>query len=142
MLKRNRWVCISVAGLILLAGVEYYYVTIPRIDRNRVYVMGYGRDKPVHFADDHGNPSGLAVSIMREAARRQGIQLRWVQSNTPGIASVERGEVDFWVLVADLPERHKLVHITEPYLVTEYCLIVPADSSYRKAADLATARIA
>ena len=142
MLKRNRWVSITAAGLILLVGVTYRRVTIPRIDRNRVYVMGYGRDRPLHFKDEDGNPSGLAVSIMREAARRRGIQLRWVESNTPGIASVQRGEVDFWVMVADLPERHKLVHITEPYLVTEYCLIVPADSSYRKPADLATARIA
>ena len=138
----KRWTGILAAVVIVLtAVVAYWYATKPRIDYARVYKIGFGDDRPLHFPDEDGKPSGLAVGIVREAARRKGIQLAWVRSSSPGITAAQTGEVDLWVMAADLPERHKIAYVTEPYLVTEYCLLAPAETSYRKATDLARARV-
>ncbi len=137
----NRWAIIVAAAAILIAGVALLYETKPRHDPNRVYSIGYGGYWPLHFAEENGNPAGLAVGIIQEAARRRGIRLKWVLSGASGTTGVQTGQMDFWVLAANLPERHKLAYLTEPYLVTEYCFLVPADSRYRNAADLAHARI-
>ena len=137
-----KWWAIIVTALAgLIAGVALRYAAKPRVDRNREYTIGYGDYKPLHFVDENGNPSGLAVGIVKEAARRRGIRLKWVLSESSGIRGVQSGELDLWVLAADLPERHKFAYLSQPYLVTEYCLLVPADSPHRQAGDLAQARI-
>jgi len=35
---------------------------------------------PLHFADAAGKPTGLAVDLIKEAARRRGVQLEWIQA--------------------------------------------------------------
>ena len=65
----------------------------------------------------------------------------WVQSATPGLDAMKKGEVDFWVLMTDLPERHSQAHFTEPFLVAEYCFLVLADSPFKTVADLSNARV-
>lgn len=133
----------AVAPLIaaLLFGVVFYPIRT-KIDKTRVYRIGYGSSPPLHFQAKTGVPAGLAVGIVREAARRRGIRLEWVQATQQGIPALQQGDTDFWVLMTDLPERHKIIHLTEPYLVTEYCFLVPSASPLNAVADLANARIA
>lgn len=113
-----------------------------KIDKNRVYRIGYASSPPLHFQDKAGKAAGLAVGIVREAARRRGIRLEWKQAKLQGIPALRQGETDFWVLMTDLPERHAVIHLTEPYLVTEYCFLVPSEGPFQTFADLAEARIA
>ena len=107
----------------------------------KYYRIGYGSVWPLHYLDDNGQPAGLAVGILKEAARRRGIKLQWLRSATPGMPSLLRGETDFWVAMTDLPERRSLIHITEPYILTEYCFLVPAKSQILAPADLSKARV-
>jgi signal transduction histidine kinase/ABC-type amino acid transport substrate-binding protein/CheY-like chemotaxis protein len=133
--------CMAAGAALLLLGVTYQLVSARNIDHDRVYRIGYGLSPPLHYADENGKPAGLAVEMVREAARRQNIKLDWVRPTNPGMPSIQSGEADFWVLMTDTRERRKFVYITEPFLVTEYCFLVRKESPYRSLDDLANARI-
>ena len=142
-MTKTKLILLSATPIILcLVAAFLFSVYSPPLDRQRVYRMGFGvNDPPLHSLGADGKPVGLAVSIVTEAARRKGIRLEWIQSATPGIPALEKGEADLWVLMADLPERESQVHFTAPYLVTEYCFLVPADSPWRRSSDLEGERI-
>ena len=49
--------------------------------------------------------------------------------------------VDLWPLITLMPERSGYIHFTEPYLETEHCFLVRAESDYTETHDLAGALI-
>lgn len=109
---------------------------------SRIYRVGFGDDAPFQFRANDGRPTGVAVEIVKEAARRRNIHLEWVQPALFGASAIEHGEADLWVLMADLPERHRSMYISEPYLTMERCFLVLKGSGVRSAHDLEHARIA
>ena len=44
-------------------------------------------------------------------------------------------------MIAIIPERSGYIHFTEPYLETEHCFLVRAESAYSKTQDLSGALI-
>ncbi len=124
--------------LAVMALTAWYFLRPAPIDRSRVYRIGYGQDAPMQFKDASGRPSGLAVELVNEAARRSGVKLEWIEGD--GTKFQEIG-LDMWVLMTILPERLKNMHFSEAYLQTQSCLIIRADSPYREMSDLAKARI-
>jgi ABC-type amino acid transport substrate-binding protein len=83
----------------------------------------------------------LAIELVREAARRQGIKLEWVRLQGGADAALRDQKVDLWPLLTVIPERKSQVHITEPYLETEHCFLVRTDSGITHIRDLARALI-
>ena len=112
-----------------------------RTDPAKVYRIGYGGDRPLHYRGDDGKPTGLAVSMVQEAARRRGIRLEWVQA-AMAMEDLRSSRLDLFVLLTNLPERRNLVHLTTPYLATETAFLVPEKSRFHTLAELAAARIA
>lgn len=113
-IKRSK--ALGATGYVLLAAVLVFaagYALVrqrpPAFDHGKVYRIGYGNDAPYHFVGPDGSPMGLAVELVREAARRSGIKLEWV----PG-TGFNLDTVDMWVLATITPERLKLLHLTEP----------------------------
>ena len=125
---------------VLCAGYVLWHRSAPR-HQQRAYRIGYGNDMPFHFRDADGHPAGLAVEMVKEAARRRGIQLEWVQPQEQGIPAVLKGEIDFWVLLTIRPERLKLLWITEPYLTAQNCFLILDRGKVSSLSDLAHARI-
>lgn len=113
----------------------------PTASPARVFRIGYGEDAPYHFKGPDGKAAGLAVDLVREAARRRGIALDFVTAAHPGIPAIQKGETDFWVLLADRPERHALLHITEPYLVTDSIFLVLQEGGAKTIEELRTGRV-
>jgi PAS domain S-box-containing protein len=107
----------------------------------RVYRIGWTMSPPFQLRDHNGQPTGLAVDMVREAARRRGIALQWVYWNNSSEASLRDKKLDLWPLITITPERLKMFYISEPYLESELCLLVRADSPYRTVRDLAKATI-
>ena len=126
--------CVGAAALVALAA--WWVFGGDGVDRSKVYRIGYGDDVPFHFKGPDGMPSGVAVELVREAARREHIQLEWVAASGFG-----QRKLDLWVLMTVRPERARDLHITTPYLQTETCFIVLANGPVRSVADLAAARI-
>jgi two-component system, cell cycle sensor histidine kinase and response regulator CckA len=121
------------AGSILLAAglvgtATYWYVAVhrPTVPR-RVLRIGFENVPPVQVRTDSG-VTGLAVDIVNEAAKRAGVSLEWIETGTSSEEALRRGLVDLWPIMADLPDRHKHVHITQPYLHTTHTLVLQAGS--------------
>jgi transposase len=49
------------------------------IPENRTYIVGWEVDPPDQIATNTGEPTGFAVELVREGARRSGIRLKWVK---------------------------------------------------------------
>jgi signal transduction histidine kinase len=135
-----KWAAWSGLAAGVLAPLAWRYAGDDGVDRSKIYTIGYADDVPFHFKGPDGLPTGLAVELVSEAARRKNINLEWVQGvglHTPP----EPGGEDLWVLLTIRPDRAKSFHITRPYLQTETCFIVPAKGPIREVKDLASARI-
>ena len=92
--------------------------------------IGFQNSPPYHFPDAAGKPSGPAVDLLNIAAERAGLRLQWVFSPRGPEQSLTSGSVDLWPLVADLPERHGLIYISQPWSRMQYALLTP-DSYHR-----------
>src|SRR4051812_33547111 len=124
---------VLVAAFVLVGWIA---LRPPAFDRTKIYRIGYGNDAPMHFVGPDGQPTGLAVNLVQEAARRTGITLEWKQGS-----GFNQRDMDMWVLQTVRPERLKQLHLTEPYLQAESCFLVLADSPIRVVGDLKNARI-
>jgi ABC-type amino acid transport substrate-binding protein len=116
--------------------MAWFWSSHGAVDTERVYRIGYGNDAPLHFPGADGRPTGLAVELLQEAARRRRVRLEWVNAS-----GFNQATLDLWVLHAITPTRRKTVHLTDAYLQTESSFLVAADSPFKVAADLQGARI-
>src|SRR5436190_3716767 len=129
---------IGIAAL-LCAGV--YFV------RQRVlapvYRIGWQNVPPFQEKAEDGSPAGLAVHLVREAARQRGIRLEWVWYPGSSESALRNRDVDLWPLITITPERQreKAIYISKPYLQHDHSLLVLADRPYRQAGDLAAATV-
>jgi len=98
-------------------------------------------DPPFQTAGSDGRPSGLAIDLVREAARRRGIRLEWIPKPEGPETAMLGNAVDLWPFLTLTPERTKLFHITDAFLETELCLLVPAASRFTRVSDLAQGAI-
>jgi PAS domain S-box-containing protein len=138
-LPNKTLVWVAITGLAAAAGVVIWKSA--GID-NRIYRAGWAPDPPFQVAGPDGRATGLAIELVREAARRRGIRLEWVRQQIGADAALRDRKVDLWPLITVIPERKGQVHITEPYLETEHCFLVRAESGFSQSGDLASALIA
>ena len=103
----------------------YFPRRLPPIPK-RPLLIGFEPNPPVQIRGADGF-SGIAVETVNEAARRAGIKLRWVETGTSSEEAFARKLVDLWPLMADLPDRRKLVHFTSPWLPSGHALLLRAD---------------
>jgi PAS domain S-box-containing protein len=123
------------AGLFI--GTRLYR---PRIE-DRVYRIGWQEVPPFQQKGKDGNPSGVAVDLVRDAARRRGIRLEWVWYPGSSEAALRNREVDLWPLITLTPERRGVIHISKPYLQHNHHLLVLASSGYVQLHDLDSASV-
>jgi PAS domain S-box-containing protein len=134
---------ISWIGITILAatGVLIWEGFAPRRPEDRVYRIGWDPDPPFQAVGPDGNATGLAIELVREAARRRGIRLEWVRQGGGADAALRDRKVDLWPLLTLVPLRTHYLHITEPYLETEHCFLVRAQSGFTETRDLSAAMI-
>ncbi len=136
--KRALWTLAICGILISVAAVGWNSIRKSEI-RRRVYRIGWENDPPFQMEDSSGNPTGLAIDLVREAAIKKGLQLEWVKCSKSSEPSLGNKAVDLWPLVTITPERLKKFHITEGYLDINRCLVVQAGSPYQQPEDLSGA---
>ncbi len=135
-----RWVVVIGLGAAAVAAMIWMRFGYPRLG-DRVYRIGWEEDPPYQVRGEDGGPTGLAVELVREAARRRGVRLEWVRRRESSELSLRAKSVDLWPLVTITAERKKFIHITDPYLETEHCFVVRAGSAYMQQRDLDAASI-
>jgi PAS domain S-box-containing protein len=125
---RRIWV-VTIVGVCAVAGllaVWRFMAHVPPLPRGPVRI-GFESNPPIQIRTDNGF-SGISVDTVSEAARRAGIQLRWIETGTSSEEAFRKGLVDLWPLMVDLPERHKLVHIARPWMPSGFVLLHRADT--------------
>ncbi len=128
--------------LLTVAAAVFLRVWIRRTDlKEKTYRIGWEADPPFQIAGPDGQPSGVGVDLVREAARRAGIKLRWSREPSSSEAALLKGRVDLWPLMTLTPAREKILYITQPYLESEQCILVPRDGPFKNIQDLSRARI-
>src|SRR5215467_198549 len=106
----------------------YFAIRPPSVSR-RPLRIGFEPNPPMQIRTGSGY-SGLAVEVVREAAKRAGVQLRWVETGTSSDEAFQKGLVDLWPLMVDLPDRRRRIHFTQPWLHSTFNVLLRADSPF------------
>jgi PAS domain S-box-containing protein len=135
--KPPRWL-LTASGLLLIfiILILWHFFSPIRVP-NRLYKVGWRPFAPFIIPTQGEDPTGLVVDLVNEAARRRGIRLKWMATNHPILEAVRLHEADLFPVTAADEERKKIMHVTDPYLESETCLIFRADSAFQKESDLA-----
>jgi signal transduction histidine kinase/CheY-like chemotaxis protein len=105
-------------------------------DFDRPLKIGFQTSPPYHFPDKDGRPSGPAVDLIRVAAQRRKIPLKWIYSAGGPDQALSTGSVDLWPVVAELPNRDTLLYVSKAWARSSYALIVPESLPVHQPAEL------
>jgi len=85
-------------------------------------LVGYAEFSPYVTVDESGNPAGLAVGIVQEAAARSGVQLQWIRVNNAEEA-LRSGGIDLFPLQTVTPERERDLYFSVPWWESSQTLL-------------------
>ena len=131
------WAVVSAlaAGAIWCAGQ-----VVPRPDT--VLRAGIYQFPPYLLERADGSADGAAVAILNEAARRRGIRLRWsIEKEGPDLA-LAAGKVDLWPLLDGTASRDGTMHVSPPWMVSEFVLLTLKSSGAMTLEQAAGKRVA
>ena len=129
-----------IAGtLFLTAWAAFTWFTRPDVDRE--YRVGVDHAPPYNIIVPGQPVSGLAVEIIREAARRKGVKLQFVRLDIPVDDAFRQGLVDMWPAATDTPARRRWLHVTTPYLANGLVIVSKAESPIHNANELRNKRV-
>jgi PAS domain S-box-containing protein len=122
----QRW---TILALVALAGGATYWLKsqrLPPIPARRLRI-GFEANPPFQIRTPEGF-SGLGVEAVNEAAKRAKLQLDWVETGTSSDEALQKGLVDLWPLMADIPERRGKVYLSRPWILGSHILVTTASS--------------
>ncbi|MGJ5820498.1 ATP-binding protein [Paludibaculum fermentans] len=126
--------CGAVALLIWHLGM---YRTLSQ----QAFRVGADNAPPYSVLSPGQPPTGLAVEVLREAARRKGIQLTFVETQVGVDEAFRRNLVDLWPAATDTPERRKWLHVSDPWLMNRLCIVSRSGSPVHAISDLKDKRV-
>jgi signal transduction histidine kinase len=138
---RPKWIITLSCLLILAASLGWFEIRHPKLDQ-RIYRIGFDNEPPQHFIGKDGKPTGLAVELIDEAARRRGIRLQWLLEPESSEVALKAKKVDLWPMMTIRPERRNVVYITDPYREDAVCFFVHSGSTATRLEDLRNSTIA
>jgi len=120
----RQYLIVGIGAVAVLAPLGVHFVRTHR-PIERTLRVGFQNSPPYHFPDANGNATGPAVEIIRAAAQQRNIHLEWVFSPEGPEKALSTGAADLWPIIADLPERRKLLHVSPPWARITYALVFP-----------------
>lgn len=139
-IRRAVWIAAVLGGVLVVAGVAWMVVG-DRAVRQRVYRVGVDHAPPYNVLTPGKPPTGLAVEILTEAARRTNIRLQFVETRLPVDDAFRSGLVDLWPAATDTPARRKWLHVADPWLANRLCIVSLAANPVRVLPDLRGKRV-
>ena len=133
---------LALLGVAFLLVVGFLFSVTRFIPENRTYIIGWEEGPPDQVGTTSGEPTGFAVELVREAAKRRAIRLQWVLHPESSEAALITKAVDLWPMMVITEGRKQLFHLTDAYEEDEFGLFVDAKSAYTRADDLKQQRIA
>ncbi len=128
---------LSTLAVLAIFWFAKLHPTVP----DRLYRVGVDHAPPYNVLAPGQPPTGLAVEVLREAARRRKIRLEFVPTDVPVDEAFRRGMVDLWPAATDTPERRAWLHVAEPWLANRLAIVSRKENPVRAANDLAGKRV-
>ncbi len=94
----------------------------PRAPQRPIRV-GFWVSPPFQLVAADGSAAGSTADILKEAARRAGYPLTWVQTKELPETMFRQGKIDLWVDLTVTEERKKLFYMTRPWQWNEFILV-------------------
>ena len=88
--------------------------------------IGLGRIVPMAYFDEQGKAAGLAVDVLGEAARREGIPVTWIRLVKGVEADIQAGTVDLLSAGMATEQRKERFYVSEPWWFQELALLTRA----------------
>ena len=139
-MKRVRFI-IAAGAALGIAAFCAVRCAVPDSFAGKVVRIGVNQSPPYAMIGPDGSPDGFTVEVLSEAARRRGMVVQWVVIPQGPDVALRSGKVDVWHLVTDIPERHKTIYFTDPWLLVKFVLAVPEQSGIKSAKDTAGRRV-
>jgi len=116
----------SFVALLALLGLAGWWVN-GRLrgpaQESKPFRVGFQNSPPYNYPGPSGSAEGVAVEIVSEASKRRHIPIEWVYVPEGPDTSLGSGKVDLWPLVAEFPERKKLLYFSDPWLTMSVWLV-------------------
>src|SRR4029077_1674203 len=109
-IRKAPWLALLVVALLLIVALLPLFRITPQ---NRTYIIGWDVDPPDQVATKSEEPTGFAVELVREAAKRREIRLKWVLHPESSEAALLSKSVDLWPMMVITKDRKKILHITD-----------------------------
>lgn len=104
----------------------------------KVYVVGTNAEYPPFEYVKNGEIAGFDAEIIKEAAKRMGIEYKWLNTNFDGlIPALQTKKVD--IVIAGMsvtPEREKAVNFSIPYLTSNVAIVTNSKNPIKDMNDL------
>lgn len=123
-IRNAAWVCAVCAALPVFAA-------------GSVIRIGAAPGEPAAYLDPQGRVAGFYVDVLDEAARREGLTVDWVLYPRRSDEALLTTAVDVWAAANPSPERRERFHLSRPWWVADYILLVRAGSPIKKPGDTA-----
>ncbi|QOY87024.1 ATP-binding protein [Paludibaculum fermentans] len=136
-------VLLSVVAVVACGGaaVLIWHLGMYRTLSQHAFRVGADNAPPYSVLRPGQPPTGLAVEVLREAARRKGIRLIFVETQVGVDEAFRRNLVDLWPAATDTPERRKWLHVSDPWLMNRLCIVSRSDNPVHAIADLKNKRV-
>jgi signal transduction histidine kinase/DNA-binding response OmpR family regulator len=121
--RKNWALWVGAALLLCLAVWRIHNQSLDPRHPSKPFRIGFQDSPPYQFRNADGTPGGPAVDVISEAAKRAHVPIEWVYAPDGPEPNLRSGNVDLWPLIGDLPERHKFLYITQPWLATSFWLV-------------------
>jgi signal transduction histidine kinase/CheY-like chemotaxis protein len=132
---RGKLLTVAIASCATLVACGLYF-QMRNTRTERAFRIGFRDSPPDHFRDANGGPSGPAVEVVKEAAHRKNIDLRWVYSPQGPEKALTSGAVDLWPILGDTAERRRILHISPPWVKMTFVLVFPQSVHFAKPEDV------
>ena len=109
---------------------------------SKPFRIGYVDTPPYNTVAPDGTPKGPYIDVFNEATRRLRIPIEWVFAPEGPETALQSGRVDLWTSLGDLPERRKILYITEPWSTFSHRMITLQSSEIYTTADTAGRSVA
>ena len=104
----------------------------------KVYVVGTNAEYPPFEYVENGEIAGFDAEIIKEAAKRMGIEYKWLNTNFDGlIPALQTKKVD--IVIAGMsvtPEREKAENSSVPYLTSNVAIVTNSKNPIKDMNDL------
>lgn len=104
----------------------------------KVYVVGTNAEYPPFEYVENGEIAGFDAEIIKEVAKRMGIEYKWLNTNFDGlIPALQTKKVD--IVIAGMsvtPEREKAVNFSVPYLTSNVAIVTNSKNPIKDMNDL------